>query len=91
MEKLNCANHNDHDKLLSRLDTRVTELEKRVNEVEGNHKATEEKFIRIFDKLDEIIAIIKINQSRLPNAAWGVSGSIGGGVLVWLILEFLKR
>ena len=91
MEKLNCANHNEHDRMLTRLDERVNELEKRVYDVESNNKVNEQLFKQIFEKLNEIIDIIKINQSRLPNAAWGVGGSIGGGVLVWVILEFLKR
>lgn len=91
MPEGNCANHIEHEKTLIRLETKVNELEKRVYSVESKHDVNEEKFRQIFEKLDEIIAIIKVSQNRMPNAMWGIGGSVTGGVIVWLILEFLKR
>ena len=91
MPEGNCANHIEHEKALIRLETKVNDLEKRVYAEESKHDVNEERFRQIFEKLDEIIAIIKVSQSRIPNAMWGVGGSVAGGVIVWLVLEFLKR
>lgn len=91
MPEGNCANHIEHEKTLIRLETKVNDLEKRVYGVETKHDVNEERFKQIFEKLDEIIAIIKISQSRMPNAMWGVGGSVAGGVIVWIVLDFLKR
>ena len=91
MPEGNCANHIEHEKTLIRIETKVNDLEKRVYAVESKHDVNDERFRQIFEKLDEIIAIIKVSQSRIPNAMWGVGGSVAGGVIVWLVLEFLKR
>ena len=58
--------------------------------MESRLDVSDEKFKQVFEKLDEIIAILKVNQSRLPNMFWGVGGSVAGGLIVWLVLEFLK-
>ena len=87
----NCANHSEHSAKISRIEVKIEELEKRVYEVEKKHDVKDERFKRIDEKLEEIISIIKVSQSRIPNTMWGIGGSVAGGVLMWLVLEFLKR
>lgn len=91
MAELNCANHNDHSRTLERQVEINSDFERRLSKVESRLDVSDEKFKQVFEKLDEIINILKINQSRLPNAVWGIGGSVFGGILVWVILEFLKR
>lgn len=87
----NCANHNDHSRTLERQIEVNADFERRLSKVESRLDVSDEKFKQVFEKLDEIIAILKVNQSRLPNMFWGVGGSVAGGLIVWLVLEFLKR
>lgn len=87
----NCANHTEHIKNFDRQIEINADFERRLSRVESRLDVSDEKFKQVFDKLDEIIQILKLSQSRLPNLIWGVGGSIMGGVMMWAILEFLKR
>ena len=86
----NCPNHGEHERRISDAEKAIKVLEGRMNTSENNHTATEEKFIRVFEKLDEIIQILKVSQSRMPNLMWGVLGSAAGGVAVWIALKLVQ-
>ena len=86
----NCPNHSEHTRRMEKLEDAVSDLTRRVSLSEQNHVATEEKFIRVFEKLDEIIQILKVSQSRIPNLMWGVLGSAAGGVAVWIALKLVQ-
>lgn len=87
----NCASHTEHTKNFDRQLEINADFERRLSKVESRLDVSDERFTQVFKKLDEIIDILKVNQSRLPNMIWGVGGSILGGVMMWAILEILKR
>lgn len=91
MADTNCANHNEHMRRLENMEHKTADLERRLNKMESRQDVSDEKFKQVFDKLDEIIEILRVNQSRIPNLVWGVLGSVCGGVVVWAVLELLKR
>jgi hypothetical protein len=86
----NCPNHSSHDKRIEKLEGKYEFLEMRISKAEARQDVSDEKFVQIFKKLDEIIEILKVNQSRLPNLTWGVAGTISGGVMVGVIMWILK-
>jgi flagellar capping protein FliD len=75
---------------MDNMERSLEDLTRRITASEQNHVATEEKFIRVFEKLDEIIQILKVSQSRMPNLMWGVLGSALGGVAVWVALKLVQ-
>ena len=87
----NCTNHNDHIKAFDRQHDINVDVERRLSRMESRQDVSDEKFSQIIKKVDEIIEILKVGQSRLPNLVWGLGGSIGGGVVVWLILQFIQK
>lgn len=90
-----CLNHAEHVKKFDAQNLLNQDYERRISsletKVEVNKTSTDLKLEHMDIKLDTILETVKVNQSRLPNLIWGIGGSVGGGVLVWLILEFLKR
>ena len=86
-----CLNHAEHTKKFDQQGQINQDFERRLSKVESRLDVSDEKFRQVFEKLDEIITILKVNQSRLPNAVWGLGGSIAGGIAVWLILQFLQK
>ena len=79
MSAENCANHNDHSRTLERQIEVNADFERRLSKVESRLDVSDEKFKQVFEKLDEIIAILKVNQSRLPNMFWGLAVLLQGG------------
>ena len=86
----NCGNHIDHIKKLDRQEIINAEVERRLYRVESRQDVSDEKFKQVFEKLDEIIEILKISQSRMPNLVWGSLGSVFGGVGVWIMLRLIQ-
>lgn len=88
MPEQNCQNHTEHIKQFDRQVEINADFERRLSAVERRLDVSDEKFKQIFQKLDEIIGILKQNQSRLPNLVWGVAGTALGssvvGVIMWL-------
>lgn len=87
----NCLNHADHSKKFDQQQLINTDVERRLSSMERRQDVSDEKFRQVFEKLDEIIGILKVNQSRLPNMIWGLGGSVTGGVVVWLILQLIQK
>jgi hypothetical protein len=87
----NHPNYTEHTKLFDRQHEINSDFERRLSRVESRQDVSDEKFSQVFKKLDEIIEILKISQSRLPNMVWGLAGSVGGGVAVWLVLQFIQK
>lgn len=87
----NCLNHTEHIKKFDQQHIINTDVERRLTSIERRQDVSDEKFRQVFEKLDEIIGILKINQSRLPNMIWGIGGSVAGGVAVWTILQLIQK
>lgn len=89
MPQENCSNHDSHEKRLEKLEGKYEFLEMRVSKTEARQDVSDEKFKQVFEKLDEIISILKVSQSRLPNLFWGIAGSVTGalvlGVIMWVV------
>lgn len=64
-------------------------FEVRITKLERRGDVTDQKFIQVFEKLDEIIAILRERESRLPNLLWQVASIVmaslisGIGVFLW--------
>lgn len=90
-----CLNHAEHIKKFDQQSLINQDYERRISTLERdvplNRMESSKDIENINGKLDKIIKTLETGQSRLPNLAWGLGGSVGGGLLVWLILEFLKR
>lgn len=76
--------------LVKALDERVDKMEEscidhrgRIVALEKAVAVNDEKFKQVFQKLDEIIAILNKNSDRLPNAVWGIIGAVIGGLVLW--------
>lgn len=90
MSGQDCTNC-QYAKLAEKLEEKYEDHDKRIREIERRQDVSDEKFKQVFEKLDEIIDILKQNQSRLPNLVWGVAGSATGGVVVWLIMQAIQK
>jgi len=90
-----CLNHAEHIKKFDQQGLINSDFEKRISgleiEVRVNKMEQGKDIEQINGKLDDILVIIKTNQSRLPNLVWGIAGSLGGGVAVWVILQILQK
>ena len=76
--------------LVKALNERVEKMEEscidhrgRIVALEKVEAVNDEKFKQVFQKLDEIIAILNKNSDRLPNAVWGIIGVVIGGLVLW--------
>ena len=86
-----CLSHAEHTKKFDKQGQINSDFERRLSKVESRLDVSDEKFRQVFEKLDEIINILKVNQSRLPNLVWAIGGSIGGGVGVWVALQIMQK
>ena len=91
MPETNCANHNEISKAIDRQVEINADFERRLSKVESRLDVSDEKFKQVFEKLDEIISILKNNQSRLPNLVWGVAGALSGSVVIWLVMNAIQK
>ena len=81
--------------LVKALDERVEKMEEscidhrgRIVALEKAVAVNDEKFKQVFQKLDEIIAILNKNSDRLPNVVWGIIGMVVGGLILWAFKGF---
>ena len=81
--------------LVKALDERVDKMEEscidhrgRIVALEKAVAVNDEKFKQVFQKLDEIIAILNKNSDRLPNVVWGIIGMVVGGLILWAFKGF---
>lgn len=81
--------------LLTALEERVDKMETkcidhaaRIGALESAVAVSDEKFKQVFQKLDEIIAILNKNNDRLPNVVWGAIGVVIGGLVLWAVKGF---
>lgn len=86
----NCENC-QYGKLAEKLEEKYDRMEERVGKMERRLDVSDEKFKQVFQKLDEIIGILKQNQSRLPNLVWGVAGALSGSVVIWLVMNAIQK
>ena len=66
-------------------------FEKRITKLERRSDVNDQKFLQVFEKLDEIIAILRERQSRLPNLVYTIGGMVAGSVLSGVVLWFLTN
>ncbi len=77
------------DKVERIVDEKGDMFEVRITKLERRSDVSDQKFLQIFEKLDEIIGILKERENRLPNLMWQVAAvtiaSIisGLGVFIW--------
>jgi hypothetical protein len=90
--------------LVKALDERVEKMEdkcidhsKRIGVLESAVAVSDERFKQVFQKLDEIIQIlrtkdaeVKIEQNRLPNYVWSVATIITAGIVMAVVNLFMK-
>ena len=92
----NCINKlmfsKDMDHMAIKMDGAIDEIELlkgRMSKLERRSDVSDERFKQVFEKLDEIIGILKERENRIPNLAYSIAGMlIGGvssGVIMWLI------
>ena len=65
-------------------------FEKRITLLERRGDVTDQKFLQVFEKLDEIIAILRERENRLPNFVWSVGGMVLGGAIMGVISWMLN-
>lgn len=67
----------------------IESLKQRMSKLERRSDVSDERFKQVFDKLDEIIGILKERENRIPNLVYSISGMVIGGVasgvIMWLI------
>ena len=81
--------------MVKALDERVDKMEEscidhrgRIVALEKAVAVNDEKFKQVFQKLDEIIAILNKNSDRLPNVVWGIIGAVGAGLVLFMVKGF---
>ena len=95
MDCENCVHVKNFETRLSKTEKTVEEkgdgFEMRITKLERRVDVSDQKFLQIFEKLDEIISIIKERNSRMPNLAYTVIGVILGstisGMILWAIAK----
>lgn len=90
-----CLNHAEHVKKFDDQSRINQDHERRLSDLEKtvavNQRDADLRLEGMDKKLDVITNMLSISQSRLPNLVWGLIGSVGGGIVAWVILEFLKK
>lgn len=92
----NCINKlmfgKDMDHMAIKMDGAIDEIEalkQRMSKLERRSDVSDERFKQVFEKLDEIIGILKERENRIPNLVYSISGMVIGGVasgvIMWLI------
>lgn len=92
-----CPQMKNIEAQVKRLNGESVEYEKRITSLERRVDVGDERFKQVFQKLDEIIDILRKHEeadkersSRLPTFMWTVAGMVLGGVLVGVIMWFLQ-
>lgn len=85
------------EKRVKVLELSCIEISGKVGELEKAVAVSDERFKQVFEKLDEIIQIlrtkdaeVKIEQNRLPNYVWSVATIISAGV-VMAVVNFMMK
>ena len=92
----NCINKlmfaKDMDHMAIKMDGAMDEIESlknRMSKLERRSDVSDERFKQVFEKLDEIIGILKERENRIPNLVYSIAGMVIGGVasgvIMWLI------
>ena len=75
---------------IKRLVKESADYERRISALEANSQRIDERFLRVFEKLDEIIGVLRDREQRIPNLVYGIIGTAFGGalgsVIVWGLL-----
>jgi hypothetical protein len=66
-------------------------FETRITKLERKSDVNDERFDRVFEKLDDIISILKERSGRLPTLVWTVGGMVLGGVFVGVVMWTLGK
>ena len=73
---------------VDKMETKCIDYAQRIGCLESAVAVSDEKFKQVFQKLDEIIAILNKNSDRLPNVVWGIIGMVVGGLILWAFKGF---
>jgi len=73
------------------VDSKGDMFEERITKLERRSDVNDQKFIQVFEKLDEIIAILKERENRLPTLVYSVSGMVLGGTITGVILWVIQN
>ena len=69
----------------------IESLKQRMAKLERRSDVSDERFKQVFDKLDEIIEILKERENRIPNLFYSVAGMLTGGVASGVIMWLITR
>ena len=94
----NCINKlmlgKDMDHMAIKMDGAIDEIEalkQRMSTLERRSDVSDERFKQVFEKLDEIIGILKERENRIPNLVYSIVGVVIGGVLSSAIMWSVTR
>ena len=73
------------------VDSKGDMFEERITKLERRSDVNDQKFLQVFEKLDEIISILKERENRLPTLVYSVSGMVLGGTITGVILWVIQN
>lgn len=76
------------DEKVSKLELACIDHRVKIAALEKALAVNDEKFKQVFDKLDQIIAILGKSNDRLPNLVWGIAGMVIGGLVLFVMKGF---
>jgi len=70
---------------VGKIDELCTDNRNRVTILEKIVAVSDERYINISKKLDELLLKFDRQSDRLPSMVWAVAGAVASGVIMWLI------
>lgn len=69
----------------------IDSLRQRMAKIERRSDVSDERFKQVFEKLDEIIGILKERENRIPNLVYSIAGMVIGGCASGVIMWFIAN